>query len=102
MLPLKKNFYSLSQTHRIEVQVVDIERSRESPKKKYRFQNLILEDEEKCHIRTFMYADGIEQYEDELTLMDTYLISTARVKVCPTSYRKSIHKFYLFLDKKKW
>uniref|UniRef100_M1BZ86 Cyprosin n=1 Tax=Solanum tuberosum TaxID=4113 RepID=M1BZ86_SOLTU len=46
-----------------------------------------------------MYAGEIEQYADKLKLMNTYLISTARVKVSPTSYGKPIHKFYWILDK---
>uniref|UniRef100_M1C491 70 kDa subunit of replication protein A n=1 Tax=Solanum tuberosum TaxID=4113 RepID=M1C491_SOLTU len=46
-----------------------------------------------------MYADEIEQYADKLKLMNTYLISTAKVKVSPTSYGKPIHKFYWVLDK---
>ncbi|KAH0653291.1 hypothetical protein KY289_030969 [Solanum tuberosum] len=46
-----------------------------------------------------MYADEIEQYADKLKLMNTYLISTTRVKVSPTSYDKPIHKFYWILDK---
>ncbi|XP_055826441.1 uncharacterized protein LOC129894844 [Solanum dulcamara] len=35
----------------------------------------------------------------KLTLLNTYLISTTRVKVSPTSYRRLIHKFYWMLDK---
>ncbi|KAK4734297.1 hypothetical protein R3W88_008558 [Solanum pinnatisectum] len=50
-------------------------------------------------IKVVMYADEIEQYADKLKLMITYLISTAKVKVSPTSYGKSIHKFYWVLDK---
>ncbi|KAH0746768.1 hypothetical protein KY285_008425 [Solanum tuberosum] len=46
-----------------------------------------------------MYADEIEQYADKLKLLNTYLISTARVKVSLTSYGKPIHKFYWILDK---
>ncbi|KAH0649920.1 hypothetical protein KY284_029832 [Solanum tuberosum] len=46
-----------------------------------------------------MYADEIEQYADKLKLLHTYLISTAKVKVSPTSYGKPIHKFYWILDK---
>ncbi|KAH0642615.1 hypothetical protein KY290_034205 [Solanum tuberosum] len=72
---------------------------RESPYKKFRFQNLILEDEEEHHIRAVMYTDEIEQYEDKLKLLDTYLISTTRVKVSLTSYSKPIHTFYWVLDK---
>ncbi|KAG5605064.1 hypothetical protein H5410_026556 [Solanum commersonii] len=74
-------------------------RPRESPNKKCRFQNLILEDEEECQIKVVMYADEIEQYVDKLKLINTYLISTAIVKVSPTSYGKPIHKFYWILDK---
>lgn len=74
-------------------------RPRESPYKKFRFQNLILEDEEEHHIRAVMYADEIEQYVNKLRLLDTYLISTTRVKVSSTSYDKPIHKFYWVLDK---
>ncbi|KAH0747550.1 hypothetical protein KY285_009207 [Solanum tuberosum] len=46
-----------------------------------------------------MYADEIEQYADKLKLINTYLISTARVKLSPTSYGKPIHKFHWILDK---
>ncbi|KAH0669347.1 hypothetical protein KY285_023508 [Solanum tuberosum] len=74
-------------------------RPRESLDKKCTFQNLILEDEEECQIKAVMYADEIEQYADKLKLISTYLISTARVKVSPTSYGKPIHKFYWILDK---
>ncbi|KAG5605670.1 hypothetical protein H5410_027162 [Solanum commersonii] len=82
-----------------KVQIVEMGRPRESPDKKCRFQNLILEDEEECQIKAVMYADEIEQYADKLKLINTYLISTARVKVSPTSYGKPIHKFYWILDK---
>uniref|UniRef100_M1BTJ4 70 kDa subunit of replication protein A n=1 Tax=Solanum tuberosum TaxID=4113 RepID=M1BTJ4_SOLTU len=46
-----------------------------------------------------MYADEIGQYADKLKLMNTYFISTAKVKVSLTSYGKPIHKFYWVLDK---
>ncbi|KAG5586022.1 hypothetical protein H5410_046456 [Solanum commersonii] len=62
-----------------KVQIVEMGRPRESPDKKCRFQNLILEDEEECQIKAVMYADEIEQYADKLKLINTYLISTARV-----------------------
>ncbi|KAG5581187.1 hypothetical protein H5410_051814 [Solanum commersonii] len=55
--------------------------------------------QKKCHIRAAMYADKIVQYANKLTLMDTYFISTARIKVSPTSYDKTIHTFYWVLDK---
>lgn len=58
-----------------------------------------MEDEEEHHIRAVMYAGEIEQYADKLKLLDTYLISMARVKVSLTSYGKPIHKFYWVLDK---
>ncbi|KAH0680199.1 hypothetical protein KY285_021229 [Solanum tuberosum] len=82
-----------------KVQIVEIGRPRESLDKKCTFQNLILEDEEECQIKAVMYADEIEQYADKLKLLHTYLISTARVKVSPTSYGKPIHKLYWILDK---
>ncbi|KAH0708635.1 hypothetical protein KY284_010062 [Solanum tuberosum] len=82
-----------------KVQIVKIGRPRESADKKCTFQNLILEDEEECQTKTVMYADEIEQYADKLKLINTYLISTAKVKVSPTSYGKPIHKFYWILDK---
>ncbi|XP_015168790.1 replication protein A 70 kDa DNA-binding subunit B-like [Solanum tuberosum] len=46
-----------------------------------------------------MYTEEIEQYAATLKLLNTYLISTAIVKVSPTSYGKPIHKFYWILDK---
>ncbi|KAH0646962.1 hypothetical protein KY284_034846 [Solanum tuberosum] len=82
-----------------KVQIVEIGRPRESLDKKCTFQNLILEDEEECQIKAVMYADEIEQYADKLKLLNTYLISTAKVKVSLTSYGKPIHKFYWILDK---
>ncbi|KAG5580389.1 hypothetical protein H5410_051016 [Solanum commersonii] len=82
-----------------KVQIVEIGCPRESLDKKWRFQNFILEDEEECQIKAVMYADEIEQYADNLKLMNTYLISTAKVKVSTTSYGKPIHKFYWVLDK---
>ncbi|KAH0744630.1 hypothetical protein KY290_032623 [Solanum tuberosum] len=82
-----------------KVQIVEIGRPRESLDKKCTFQNLILEDEEECQIKAVMYTDEIEQYAATLKLLNTYLISTARVKVSPTSYDKPIHKFYWILDK---
>ncbi|KAG5596942.1 hypothetical protein H5410_038174 [Solanum commersonii] len=82
-----------------KVQIVEIGRPRESLDKKCTFQNLILEDEEECQIKAVMYSDEIEQCADKLKLLNTYLISTARVKVSPTSYGKPIHKFYWILDK---
>ncbi|KAH0657077.1 hypothetical protein KY285_031959 [Solanum tuberosum] len=62
-----------------KVQIVKMGRPREIPDKKCRFQNLILEDEEECKIKAVMYADEIEQYADKLKLINTYLISTARI-----------------------
>ncbi|XP_027768464.1 replication protein A 70 kDa DNA-binding subunit B-like [Solanum pennellii] len=82
-----------------KVQIVEIGRQRESPDKKCRFQNLILEDEQECQIKAVLYADEIEQYAEMLKLMNTYLISTARVKISQNSHGKSIHKFYWVLDK---
>ncbi|KAG5576918.1 hypothetical protein H5410_057052 [Solanum commersonii] len=82
-----------------KVQIVEIGRPRESLDKKCTFQNLILEDEKECQIKAVMYADEIQQYADKLKLINTYLISTARVKVSPTSYDKPIHQFYWILDK---
>ncbi|KAH0780880.1 hypothetical protein KY290_000478 [Solanum tuberosum] len=82
-----------------KVQIVEIGRPRESLDKKCTFQNLILEDEQECQIRGVMYSDEIEQYATTLKLFNTYLISTARVKVSPTSYGKPIHQFYWILDK---
>ncbi|KAL3357421.1 hypothetical protein AABB24_017905 [Solanum stoloniferum] len=46
-----------------------------------------------------MYADEIGQYAATLKLLNTYLISTARVKVSPISYGKPIHQFYWILHK---
>ncbi|KAG5584165.1 hypothetical protein H5410_044599 [Solanum commersonii] len=63
-----------------KVQIVEMGRPRESPDKKCRFQNLILEYEEKYQIKAVMYADEIEQYADKLKLINTHLISTTRVK----------------------
>ncbi|KAG5620967.1 hypothetical protein H5410_006185, partial [Solanum commersonii] len=40
-----------------------------------------------------------KHYADKIKLINTYLISTAKVKVSPTSYGKPIHKFYWILDK---
>ncbi|KAH0751120.1 hypothetical protein KY290_030352, partial [Solanum tuberosum] len=82
-----------------KVQIVEIGRPRESLDKKCTFQNLILEDEEECQIKAVMYTDEIEQYAATLKLLNTYLISTAKVKVSPTSYGKPIHKFHWILDK---
>ncbi|XP_015159231.1 replication protein A 70 kDa DNA-binding subunit D-like [Solanum tuberosum] len=82
-----------------KVQIVEIGRPRESLDKKCTFQNLILEDEQECQIRAVMYTNEIEQYAAKLKLFNTYLISTARVKVSPTSYGKPIHQFYWILDK---
>ncbi|KAG5584301.1 hypothetical protein H5410_044735 [Solanum commersonii] len=82
-----------------KVQIVEIGRPRESPDKKCRFQNLILEDEEECQIKAVMYADEIDQYAEKIKLINTYLISTTRVKISPTAYGKPIHKLYWILDK---
>lgn len=46
-----------------------------------------------------MYGDDIGHYADKLTLLETYLISAARVKVSPTSYGRPTHKFYRILDR---
>ncbi|KAK4727084.1 hypothetical protein R3W88_032001 [Solanum pinnatisectum] len=64
-----------------KVQIVDMSQDRLCLESKIRFQNLILEDKQK------------------LMLLDTYLISTARVKLSLPSYGKIIHKFYWVLDK---
>uniref|UniRef100_M1CX78 Replication factor A n=1 Tax=Solanum tuberosum TaxID=4113 RepID=M1CX78_SOLTU len=82
-----------------KVQIVEIARPRESLDKKCTFQNLILEDEEECQIKVVMYSDEIQQYAATLKLLNTYLISTAKVKVSPSSYGKPIHKFQWTLDK---
>ncbi|WMV52656.1 hypothetical protein MTR67_046041 [Solanum verrucosum] len=52
-----------------------------------------------CQIKAVMYADEIGQYAATLKLLNTYLISTARVKVSPISYGKPIHQFYWILHK---
>ncbi|KAG5607065.1 hypothetical protein H5410_028557 [Solanum commersonii] len=111
-----------------KVQIVDISRARLSLEKKTRFQNLILEDEEvllliavvadrlwiiilficmtqssltlqQQQIRAAVYGDDIDYYAEKLVIFDTYLISTARVKVSLPSYGRIIHKFYWVLDK---
>ncbi|KAG5584046.1 hypothetical protein H5410_044480, partial [Solanum commersonii] len=82
-----------------KVQIVEIGRPRESLDKKCTFQHLILEDEMECQIKAVMHADEIQQYADKLKLINTYLISIARVKVSPTSYGNPIHQFYWILDK---
>ncbi|XP_049377728.1 replication protein A 70 kDa DNA-binding subunit B-like [Solanum stenotomum] len=82
-----------------KVQIVEIGRPRESLDKKCTFQNLILEDEEECQIKAVMYSDEIKQYAATLKLLNTYLISTSKVKLSATSYGKPIHKFYWILDK---
>ncbi|WMV27496.1 hypothetical protein MTR67_020881 [Solanum verrucosum] len=89
-----------------KVQIVDMSRDRLSLEKKTRFQNLILEDEQvlslivvAAHLRAVVYGDDIDNYAKKLILLDTYLISTASVKVSLPSYGKVIHKFYWVLDK---
>ncbi|KAH0719093.1 hypothetical protein KY285_015124 [Solanum tuberosum] len=82
-----------------KVQIVEIGRPRESLDKKCTFQNLILEDEEECQIKAVMYSDEIKQYAATVKLLNTYLISTAKVKLSATSYGKPIHQFYWILDK---
>ncbi|KAG5590842.1 hypothetical protein H5410_041356, partial [Solanum commersonii] len=82
-----------------KVQIVEIGRPRESLDKKCTFQNLILEDEKECQIKAVMYLVKVSGMRDKLKLINTYLISTARVKVSPTSYGKPIHQFYWILDK---
>jgi len=46
-----------------------------------------------------MYSDEIKQCAATLKLLNTYLISTAKVKLSTASYGKPIHKFYWILDK---
>ncbi|KAM3381302.1 hypothetical protein P3S68_006875 [Capsicum galapagoense] len=46
-----------------------------------------------------MYGDDIAYYADELVLLNTHLISTARVKDSPKSYARPIHTYYWILDK---
>ncbi|XP_015169335.1 replication protein A 70 kDa DNA-binding subunit B-like isoform X2 [Solanum tuberosum] len=82
-----------------KIQIIEIGRPRESLDKKCTFQNLILEDEEQCQIKAVMYSDEIKQYAATLKLLNTYLISTAKVKLSTASYGKPIHKFYWILDK---
>ncbi|WMV38397.1 hypothetical protein MTR67_031782, partial [Solanum verrucosum] len=50
-------------------------------------------------LREVVYGDDIDYYAEKLILLDTYLISTARVKVSLPSYGRVIHKFYWVLDK---
>uniref|UniRef100_A0A3Q7HMD6 Replication factor A C-terminal domain-containing protein n=1 Tax=Solanum lycopersicum TaxID=4081 RepID=A0A3Q7HMD6_SOLLC len=52
-----------------------------------------------CQIKAVLYVDEIEPYAEMLKLVNTYLISTARVKISQTSHGKPIHKFYWVLDK---
>uniref|UniRef100_M1BZ50 Replication factor A n=1 Tax=Solanum tuberosum TaxID=4113 RepID=M1BZ50_SOLTU len=52
-----------------------------------------------CQIKAVMYSDEIKQYAATLKLLNTYLISTAKVKLSTASYGKPIHKFYWILDK---
>nr|XP_009800777.1 PREDICTED: uncharacterized protein LOC104246617 isoform X2 [Nicotiana sylvestris] len=81
-----------------KVQIVEIGRERET-EKKFRYQNLILEDEEEQQIRGVVWGDDIQYYADKLKLFHTYLISTARVKISSTQYGRPLHKFYWVLDK---
>lgn len=82
-----------------KVQIVDMSQPRLSLEKKTRFQNLILEDEQEQQIRAAVYGDDIDYYAEKLVIFDTYLISTARVKVSVPSYGRIIHKFYWVPDK---
>ncbi|XP_047253710.1 uncharacterized protein LOC107844964 [Capsicum annuum] len=50
-------------------------------------------------IRAAVYEDDIAYYADKLVLLNTYLISAARVKDSPKSYARTIHTFYWILDK---
>uniref|UniRef100_A0A3Q7EY64 Uncharacterized protein n=1 Tax=Solanum lycopersicum TaxID=4081 RepID=A0A3Q7EY64_SOLLC len=63
------------------------------------FSDLYNSHFQECQIKAVLYADEIEQYAEMLKLMNTYLISTARVKISQTSHGKPIHKFYWVLDK---
>ncbi|TMW99449.1 hypothetical protein EJD97_002528 [Solanum chilense] len=96
---LRLNIDQIALATRDWIFIVEIECQREIPEKKCRFQNLILEDE---HIKAVLYADEIEQYEEMLKLMNTYLISTARVKVSQTSYGKNILSIVLRCGPKKY
>ncbi|KAF3681018.1 putative peptide/nitrate transporter-like [Capsicum annuum] len=62
-----------------EVQIADISPERKSPEKQMLFQNLLLEDEEGQQIRVAVYGDDIAYYADKLVLLNTYLISAARI-----------------------
>ncbi|PHT76929.1 hypothetical protein T459_20451 [Capsicum annuum] len=62
-----------------EVQIADISLERKGPEKQMLFQNLLLEDEEGQQIRVAVYGDDIAYYADKLVLLNTYLISAARI-----------------------
>ncbi|KAK4731626.1 hypothetical protein R3W88_024614 [Solanum pinnatisectum] len=46
-----------------------------------------------------IYDDAIDYYADKLILLDTYLISIARMKVSLPLYERLIHKFYWVVNK---
>ncbi|KAG5586629.1 hypothetical protein H5410_047063 [Solanum commersonii] len=50
-------------------------------------------------IRVCVYGDGLDYYVDKFILLDTYRISTARVKVSLSSYKRLIQKIYWMLNK---
>ncbi|KAK4708632.1 hypothetical protein R3W88_029557 [Solanum pinnatisectum] len=82
-----------------KVQIEDMSRDILSLKRKIQFKNLILVDEQEQQMRATVYGDDIDYYAGKLILLDTYLISTARVKVSLPSYGRIIHKFYWVLYK---
>ncbi|KAG5596083.1 hypothetical protein H5410_037315 [Solanum commersonii] len=78
-----------------KVQIVDMSKDRLSLEKKTRFQNLILEDEQ---VLSLIVVAAHPQGK-KLILLDTHLISTARMKVSLPSYGRVIQKIYWVLDK---
>ncbi|KAH0709981.1 hypothetical protein KY284_011408 [Solanum tuberosum] len=76
-------------------------RPRESPDKKCRFQNLILEDKEECQIKAVMYADEIKQYADKLKLINTYLSLPQESKFRQLHTASQYINFTGFLTKKQ-
>lgn len=68
-------------------------------RKKIKFQNLLLEDEQEDQVRAVVYEDDLGYYASKLSLFSTYLILSAQVKKSQVKYGRLIHKFYWVIDK---
>ncbi|PHT43949.1 hypothetical protein CQW23_17974 [Capsicum baccatum] len=82
-----------------KVQVVGMGRPGEGIKRKIKYLNMILQDEQDNQVKATVYGDDIPLYQDIFHLFHTYLIMGACIQPAVT-YTTPLHTFDWIIDKK--